>query len=192
LLNAAIREALPPVASQGDRAPAVALREVDRAGDVLGVQEWIDRISLDQCGIAGIVQIEVQTGRKIKCLPVIPANVGGGGSPLLVLPTVRNRAIQEAVDPAILATEPVLHVPVGVPVQPGGEVHIVVGRPVIADVADLAVVRAVGANQIIEAELRNQDPGMPPWAHVLKNERQPEYRDIPHVEHYRPANQNVA
>ena len=45
LLHAPVGEALPAVAAQRHRAPAVALGEVERAGDLLGVEQRIDRVA---------------------------------------------------------------------------------------------------------------------------------------------------
>src|SRR4051794_24062266 len=113
---------------------------------------------------------------------MVPAQRGGGGAACLMLLTVRDGAIDEPVYPAILATHTVLDIAVRIPVQPAGEVHVIVGRPVVSDIGDLPVVRAIRPNQIVEAELGDEDARMSSRPQVLENERQPEYGDIAHVQ----------
>ena len=119
LLDAAVRQALPPVAAQGRPAPAIALGEVQRAGDLLGIEQRVDGVVLDDRGIAGVVQVEVETGGQIERLPMVPPEGGGDAAAALLLPAVRRRIRStNRLSQLVLAARPRLDIAVGVPVEP--------------------------------------------------------------------------
>ena len=74
LLHAAVGQALAPVAAQRQRAPSrEPLGVVERAGDLLGVLQRIDRVPPDDRRVARVVEVEREAGREIELLAVVPA-----------------------------------------------------------------------------------------------------------------------
>ena len=181
-----VRQVLPPIAADRHRSPAVPLGEVRRADDLLGRGQRVDGVAALDETAAGVVEAQIERGGEIEVLPVIPADVGGPAPAALEGAAVSDGPAEKAIEDPVLAGGAVLDVPVGVPVELGGRIEIVVGGPVVADVGDLTVVPGILPDDVVEPEARDQDPRAAPGARILEDERQPQHRHVPDVEGGRP------
>ena len=121
-------------------APPVAMGVVERAGDLLGGEQRVDRVVADDAAVRHVVQREVERAAEREDLVVVPDDAGGAAAVVRPLPAQADGAVREPVEPAVLAEEPELRVPADEPVDPDGQVEVVAGRPVVPDVGDLALV----------------------------------------------------
>jgi hypothetical protein len=136
---------------------------------------------LDNRSIAGVIEIEIEAGREVEGLPMVPANGGGRRTLTFELLAIRDRSVEKSILPVVLTADSILQIPIGVPVQSHREIEVLIGCPVVSDVGYLPIVRRIGADDVVEAELGNQNSRMPARPHILKNEGEPENRDIADV-----------
>ncbi len=118
---------------------------------------------------------------------MVPPDVGRPATAALHRAAVPDRPAEKAVDPAVLGGPAVLEVPVGIPVELGGDIQIRRRRPVVADVGDLPAVPRILPDNIVEAEPGNQDPRTAAGSRILEDERKPQHRHIADVEDRRPG-----
>ncbi len=103
----------------------------------------------------------------------------------------RELSAHEAIEPLVLRLTVHRHVPAGEPIPRDQYVDIVVESEIVAEVGDVPRVAARGTDEIVDAEVRKQNPASPAASNVREDERQPHDGDVADIEHRRPSHHGV-